>query len=92
MPEAPVTKPLGRCPATAVESTLSSGPDRQGGKDDVPIQDVRPRDGDYNTAVPGPWAPGDMLYDEGEAKWRITAVVELDSSVYDGLWEVEPIG
>lgn len=27
----------------------------------------------------------------GKAAWRITAVLELDSSVYDGMWEVEPI-
>jgi len=48
--------------------------------------------GDYQTAVPGPWAPGDLLYDGGAAAWRITAVLELDSSVYDGMWGVEPIG
>jgi hypothetical protein len=46
--------------------------------------------GDYETAVPGSWAPGDLLYDGGKAAWRITAVLELDS-VYEGLWEVEPI-
>ena len=46
--------------------------------------------GDYQTAVPGPWEPGDLLYDGGTAAWRITAVLEHDSSVYDGLWEVEP--
>jgi len=45
--------------------------------------------GDYNTAVPG---PGDLLYDGGKTAWRITAVLELDCSVYDGLWEVEPLG
>jgi hypothetical protein len=44
-----------------------------------------------DTAVPGPWVSGDLLCDGGKAAWRITAVLELDSSVYDGLWEVEPV-
>jgi hypothetical protein len=50
--------------------------------------------GDYKTAVPGPWAPGDLLYAEGHAKYRIRAVItadDFDSDVYAGFWEVEPV-
>ena len=50
--------------------------------------------GDYVTAVPGPWLPGDNIYDGGSAKWRICSVItadDFDSDVYRGIWEVEPI-
>ncbi len=48
---------------------------------------------DYQAARPD-WHPGDVLYDAGLPKWRITAVIPadtLDSDVYAGVWEVEPI-
>lgn len=49
---------------------------------------------DYVTAVPGPWKPGDVLYDGGRAAYRITAVVPLTDAHLDyaGMWQVAPLG
>jgi hypothetical protein len=52
--------------------------------------------GDYKTAVPGPWWPGDVLYTEGRPAWRITEIVTADDYEYAddlaGCWLVEPAG
>jgi len=45
---------------------------------------------------PGPWWEGDVLFDEGRAKWRITAIpdVDLDDDLDEevaGRWVVEPV-
>ena len=40
------------------------------------------------------WSPGDTLYVEGRQKYRISAVIpvnSLDNEVYAEIWEVEPI-
>jgi hypothetical protein len=49
---------------------------------------------DYVTAVPGPWNPGDLLYDGGRAAWRITSVIPLSDAYLDyaGIWQVAPLG
>ena len=48
---------------------------------------------DYVAAVPN-WQPGDTLYIDGRAKYRIRSVIpvgNLDNELYAGIWEVEPI-
>jgi hypothetical protein len=46
-----------------------------------------PEDGtdldDYVTAVPGPWKPGDLLYDGGRASYKITSVIPLSDAYID---------
>ncbi len=48
---------------------------------------------DYTSSEPN-WSAGDVLYKDGKAAYRITAVIpmnDLDNEVYAGIWEVEPI-
>ena len=48
---------------------------------------------DYVSAVPN-WKPGDTVYIDGRPKYRISAVIpvnSLDNEVYAGIWEVEPV-
>ena len=48
---------------------------------------------DYTSSEPN-WSPGDVVYAGGRPAYRITAVIpvnSLNSEVYAGIWEVEPI-
>ncbi len=49
--------------------------------------------GDYESVVPD-CNPGDTLYIDGRPKYRISAVIpvnSLDNDVYAAIWEVEPL-
>src|SRR6185312_12804057 len=69
-------------------------PQTGSGRSDMFLFKMRDADGNdlgtYNSAIPGPWRQDDLLYEEGWAKWRISAVRGIDdeSETCAGIFEV----